>query len=71
MKIIIAIFNDNVKLLLVFAPKILRIYADIVQNHTLPGVFPNFWRAVYIVCTVCFLNESTVWGCYAIPFVWA
>ncbi len=28
--------------------KIIRIYADIVQNHTLPGVFPNFWRAVYI-----------------------
>ncbi len=31
----------------VFAPKIIRIYADIVQNHTLPGVIPNFWRAVY------------------------
>ncbi len=29
--------------------KIVRIYADIVQNHTLPGVFPNFWRAVYIL----------------------
>ncbi len=29
--------------------KMIRIYADIVQNHTLPGVFPNFWRAVYIV----------------------
>ncbi len=28
--------------------KIIRIYADIIQNHTLPGVFPNFWRAVYI-----------------------
>ncbi len=28
--------------------KIIRIYADIVQNHTLPGVFPNFWRAVCI-----------------------
>ncbi len=28
--------------------KMIRIYADIVQNHTLPGVFPNFWRAVYI-----------------------
>ncbi len=28
--------------------KIIRIYADIVQNHTLPGVCPNFWRAVYI-----------------------
>ncbi len=27
--------------------KIIWIYADIVQNHTLPGVFPNFWRAVY------------------------
>ncbi len=27
--------------------KMIRIYADIVQNHTLPGVFPNFWRAVY------------------------
>ncbi len=27
--------------------KMIRIYADIVQNHTLP-VFPNFWRAVYI-----------------------
>ncbi len=26
----------------------IRIYADIVQNHTLPGVFPNFWRAVYM-----------------------
>ncbi len=24
------------------------LYADFVQNHTLPGVFPNFWRAVYI-----------------------
>ncbi len=31
----------------VFALKIIRIYADIVQNHTLPEVFPNFWRAVY------------------------
>ncbi len=28
--------------------KMIRIYADIIQNHTLPGVFPNFWRAVYI-----------------------
>ncbi len=28
--------------------KMIRIYADIVQNHTLPGVFPNFWRAVYV-----------------------
>ncbi len=28
--------------------KMIRIYADIVQNHTLPGVFPNFWRAVYL-----------------------
>ncbi len=28
--------------------KMIRIYADIVQNHTLAGVFPNFWRAVYI-----------------------
>ncbi len=28
--------------------KIIRIYADTIQNHTLPGVFPNFWRAVYI-----------------------
>ncbi len=28
--------------------KMIRIYADIVQNHTLPGVFPNFWRAVYM-----------------------
>ncbi len=28
--------------------KIIRIYADIVQNHSLPGVFPNFWKAVYI-----------------------
>ncbi len=28
--------------------KIIRIYADFIQNHTLPGVFPNFWRAVYI-----------------------
>ncbi len=26
--------------------KMIRIYADIVQNKTLPGVFPNFWRAV-------------------------
>ncbi len=30
-----------------FAPKNIRIYADIVQNHTLP-VFPNSWRAVYV-----------------------
>ncbi len=29
--------------------KIIRIYADIVLNHTLPGVFPNFLRAVYII----------------------
>ncbi len=28
--------------------KMIRIYSDIVQNHTLPGVFPNFWRAVYV-----------------------
>ncbi len=27
--------------------KIIRIYADIFQNHTLPGVIPNFWRVVY------------------------
>ncbi len=33
--------------------KIIRIYADIVQNHTLPGVFPNFWRAVYLYIVHC------------------
>ncbi len=30
----------------------IRIYADIVQNHTLPGVFPNFWRVVYNIQVV-------------------
>ncbi len=28
--------------------KMIRIYADIIQNHTMPGVFPNFWRAVCV-----------------------
>ncbi len=32
--------------------KIIRIYADIVQNHTLPGVFPNFGRQCILI-TVC------------------
>ncbi len=27
--------------------KMIRIYADIVKNRTLP-VFPNFWRAVQV-----------------------
>ncbi len=31
----------------------IRIYADIVQNHPLPGVFPNFWRAVYVYISGC------------------
>ncbi len=39
--------------------RIIRIYADIVQNHTLP-VFPNFWRAVYVTLGVYFLIEKKI-----------
>ncbi len=29
-------------------PKMVRIYADIVQNPTLPKVFPNICRVLYV-----------------------
>ncbi len=47
--------------------KMIRIYADIVQNHTLQGVFLNFWRAVYINIFwlwLSFLNMNAFGGCF-------
>ncbi len=39
--------------------KMIRIYADIVQNHTLPGVFPNFWRGSTVGrCSFPFTDHS-------------
>ncbi len=40
-------FDMYILPLLYLHQKMIRIYADIVQNHTLPGVYPNFWRAMY------------------------
>ncbi len=37
----------------VFAPKNDKDYADIVQNHTLPGVFPNFGGQCIVGCKYC------------------
>ncbi len=56
--------------------KMIRIYADIVQNHTLPGAFPNFggqcmysmyiYVCMYVYVYVCVYVYVYVYVCVCV-----